>query len=60
VAQDEVVSRHGRLGILCLEGVGHLSGFAGSSRGEVNVVDVGTRGGRGRRVLRGGDGKEQK
>src|SRR2546422_9473501 len=60
VAQDKAVLRHGRARCRCLEEIAFLNGFAECGLGEVDVVDVGaSRGCRGR-ILRRGDGKEQK
>src|SRR5437868_329046 len=50
----------GALGALCFEKFAFFSRFAESGLREVDVVDVGTRRGRSRCVLRGGDRNEQK
>src|SRR5436305_10705576 len=42
MAQDDVVSGHGRIRILFLEKVAFLGAFAESSFGEVDMVDVST------------------
>src|SRR5207248_2742020 len=42
MAQDDVVSGHGRIWVLFLEKVAFLGAFAESSFGEVDMVDVST------------------
>src|SRR4029434_1248415 len=43
VPQDDVMSGHGRIGCLLLEGFAVLGSFAEGSFGEVHVVNVSTR-----------------
>src|SRR5438132_4168688 len=45
MAQDDVVSGHGRIWVLFLEKVAFLGAFAESSFGEVDMVDISTRSG---------------
>jgi len=53
------MSWHGRLWIRCLQVVGQLRGFAESSFGEVDVVNISSHDGLARRVRCDEDGKEK-